>query len=328
MTTYLLRRLSYGAILVALISVTSFIIIQLPPGDWLSAYVMSLRVQGAQINEATIEGLKRQYGLDQPPVQQYLTWMTGVFRGDFGFSFSYRRPVADLIAERLPVTLLISLLTIAVSYAIAIPIGILSATKQYSFIDYLATFIGFIGLSIPSFLVALLLMFFAYRFFGLSVGGLSSPEYIGEPMSWGKFLDILAHLPVPILVIGLSGTAPLIRILRGSLLDELKKPYVETARAKGVSERGLLLRYPVRLALNPIISTAGWLIPAVFSGQIIVSIVLGIPDMGPLLYDALKSQDTYLAGSIILILSALTVLGTFISDILLALSDPRIQIEK
>jgi peptide/nickel transport system permease protein len=328
MTTYLLRRLSYGAILVALISVTSFIIIQLPPGDWLSAYVMSLRVQGAQINEATIEGLKRQYGLDQPPVQQYLTWMTGVFRGDFGFSFSYRRPVADLIAERLPVTLLISLLTIAVSYAIAIPIGILSATKQYSFIDYLATFIGFIGLSIPSFLVALLLMFFAYRFFGLSVGGLSSPEYIGEPMSWGKFLDILAHLPVPILVIGLSGTAPLIRILRGSLLDELKKPYVETARAKGVSERRLLLRYPVRLALNPIISTAGWLIPAVFSGQIIVSIVLGIPDMGPLLYDALKSQDTYLAGSIILILSALTVLGTFISDILLALSDPRIQIEK
>jgi peptide/nickel transport system permease protein len=328
MTTYLLRRLSYGAILVALISVTSFVIIQLPPGDWLSAYVMSLRVQGAQINESTIEGLKRQYGLDQPPLQQYLTWMTGVFRGDFGFSFSYRRPVADLIAERLPVTLLISLLTIAVSYAVAIPIGILSARKQYSFIDYLATFIGFIGLSIPSFLLALICMFFAYRFFGLSVGGLSSPEYIGEPMSWGKFLDILAHLPLPILVIGLSGTAPLIRILRGSLLDELKKPYVETARAKGVSERRLLLRYPVRLALNPIISTAGWLIPAVFSGQIIVSIVLGIPDMGPLLYDALKSQDTYLAGSIILILSALTVLGTFISDILLALSDPRIQIEK
>jgi peptide/nickel transport system permease protein len=328
MTTYLLRRLSYGAILVALISVTSFVIIQLPPGDWLSAYVMSLRVQGAQINESTIEGLKRQYGLDQPPLQQYLTWMTGVFRGDFGFSFSYRRPVADLIAERLPVTLLISLLTIAVGYAVAIPIGILSARKQYSFIDYLATFIGFIGLSIPSFLLALICMFFAYRFFGLSVGGLSSPEYIGEPMSWGKFLDILAHLPLPILVIGLSGTAPLIRILRGSLLDELKKPYVETARAKGVSERRLLLRYPVRLALNPIISTAGWLIPAVFSGQIIVSIVLGIPDMGPLLYDALKSQDTYLAGSIILILSALTVLGTFISDILLALSDPRIQIEK
>lgn len=327
MTQYLLRRLGYGLFLLVLISVASFVIIQLPPGDWLTSYVAMLRSQGAQINDEVIEGLRRQYGLGLPPVQQYFKWVTGLLTGDFGFSFAFNRPVVDLIAERLPITLLISGLTILVTYALAIPIGILSATRQYSFFDYLATFIGFIGLAIPNFLVALILMFFAYRFFGLSVGGLSSPEFIGEPLSWAKARDVAAHLPLPIAILALSGTAPLIRVLRGSLLDELGRPYVETALTKGLPARRALLKYPVRVALNPIISTAGWLIPAVFSGQVIVSIVLNIPDMGPLLYDALISQDTYLAGSIVMILSALTVLGTLVSDLLLATLDPRIRME-
>lgn len=327
MTQYLLRRVAYGALLLVLISVASFVIIQLPPGDWLTSYVAMLRSQGAQINEEVIEGLRQQYGFGESLVQQYFKWAGGLLTGNLGFSFAFSRPVADLIAERLPVTLLLSGLTIAVTYALAIPIGILSATRQYSLFDYLATLIGFIGLAIPNFLIALILMFFAYRFFGLSVGGLSSPEFIGEPWSWAKTWDFLAHLPLPVAILALSGTAPLIRILRGSLLDELGRPYVEAARTKGLPPHRVLLKYPVRVALNPIVSTAGWLIPAVFSGQVIVSIVLGIPDMGPLLYDALISQDTYLAGSIVMILAALTVLGTLLSDLLLAVLDPRIRME-
>ena len=328
MTQYLVRRLAFGVLLIALLSVVSFVLIQLPPGDWLSNYLATLRAQGAQVNEEIIEGLKQQYGLGLPLTQQYAKWVSGIFRGNFGFSFSYGRPVADLIAERLPVTLLLSFLTISVTYALAIPIGILSATRQYSVWDYLATFVGFIGLSVPNFLIALILMFFSYKYLGLSLGGLVSPQYLGEPMSPAKFWDMAAHLPLPVLIIALSGTAPLIRILRGSLLDELQRPYVETARAKGVPAHRVLWKYPVRVALNPIISTAGWLIPAVFSGQVIVSIVLGIPDMGPLLYNALIRQDTYLAGSIVLILSVLTVVGTLVSDVLLAVFDPRIRMEK
>ncbi len=328
MTRYLLRRLAYGVLLLLVISVVAFVIIQLPPGDWLTSYVAQLRTQGADINQSIIDGLKQQYGLGEPLTVQYLKWMAGILHGNFGFSFSYNQPVTQLVLERLPVTLLISGMAIVVTYALAIPIGIVSATRQYSVWDYLATFIGFIGLSVPSFLIALILMFAAYRYFGLSVGGLTSPRYIGEPLSWAKFWDLAAHLPLPILIIALSGTAPLIRILRGSLLDELEKPYVDTARAKGLQERQVLLKYPVRVALNPIVSTAGWLIPAVFSGQVIVSIVMGIPDMGPLLYNALLRQDTYLAGSVVLILSALTILGTLLSDVLLAALDPRIRLEK
>ncbi|WP_425145151.1 ABC transporter permease [Deinococcus sp.] len=328
MVRYLGRRLLYGLLLVALISVVAFILIQLPPGDWLTSYVAWMRSQGTQIDDAVIAGLKHQYGLDQSLVSQYFTWVGGILHGDLGFSFSYNKSVSVVILDRLPITLMISLLTIITTYAVAIPIGILSATRQYSFVDYAASFVGFIGLSVPSFLIALILMFLAYRYFGLSVGGLNSPGYIGEPLSWGKFLDTLAHLPLPILVLALSGTAPLIRILRGSLLDELQKPYVDTARAKGMSERTLLWRYPVRIALNPIVSTIGWLIPAVFSGQVIVSIVMGIPDMGPLLYNALIRQDTFLAGSIVLILSVLTIIGTLVSDVALMFLDPRIRLEK
>lgn len=328
MIRYLGRRFLYGIVLIALISVVAFVLIQLPPGDWLTSYVASLRVQGAQISDAAIAALKHQYGFDQPMVGQYFHWINGILHGNFGFSFSYGLPVATIIAQRLPITLLISTLTIITTYAIAIPIGMLSATRQYSVFDYAASFIGFIGLSVPSFLVALILMFLAYRYFGLSIGGLNSPRFIGEPLTWGKFLDTASHLPLPVLIISLSGTAPLIRILRGSLLDELQKPYVDTARAKGMTERSLLWRYPVRVALNPIISTIGWLIPAVFSGQVIVSIVMGIPDMGPLLYNALIRQDTFLAGSIVLILSVLTIIGTLVSDVALMLIDPRIRLEK
>lgn len=328
MTQYILRRFIFIAIVMALVSIVSFIIIQLPPGDWLSAYVAALRVQGAEINDDVIAGLKQQYGLDQPPIQQYLTWVSGLPRGDFGFSFSYSRPVSDLIAERLPMTLVISLLTVVVTYLIAIPIGIYSATHQYSPLDYVFTFLGFIGLSMPGFLLALILMFVAYRYFGLSIGGLNSPEFLGAPMSWAKFVDTLLRLPIPVLIISLAGTTGLIRVLRGTLLDELRKPYVDTARAKGLKERVLLYRYPVRIAINPIISTIGWLLPAVFSGETIVSIVLGLPTMGPLLYEALRAQDTYLAGSIVMILSFFVLIGTLISDILLAIVDPRIRIEE
>lgn len=328
MINFTIRRFGYIIFILFLVSVVSFIIIQLPPGDWLSSYIASLRVRGATINEEIIEGLKQQYGFDQPPIFQYITWMTGLVRGDFGFSFTYSRPVIDLIGERLPLTLVISIISVLITYLISIPIGIYSATHQYSVADYTFSFLGFIGLAMPGFLLALILMFLGYRYFGLSIGGLNSPEFIGEDMSWAKFMDMLAHLPIPIIIISLSGTAGLIRILRGTLLDELRKPYVDTARAKGVPERTLLYRYPVRIAINPIISTIGWLLPGVFSGQVIVSIVLNIPTVGPLLYDALRGQDTYLAGSIVMVLSFLTLIGTLISDILLAVVDPRIRIEE
>lgn len=328
MLQFIIRRLGFIAIVLVLVSIISFIIIQLPPGDWLSAYVTALRVQGAQINEEIIEGLKIQYGLDLPPVMQYFKWITGMLKGDLGFSFTYGRPVADVIAERLPLTIWLSLITITITYAIAIPFGIYSAKHQYSFLDYTFTFLGFIGLSMPGFLLALILMFFAYKYFGLSIGGLFSPQYLGEPMSWPKFVDMLGHLPIPVLIISLSGTAGLIRVLRGTLLDEIHKPYVDTARARGLKESTLLYRYPVRIAINPLISTVGWLLPAIISGQTIIAIVLNLPTVGPLLYEALRGQDTYLAGSIVMILSLFTLIGTLISDILLAIVDPRIRIEE
>ena len=328
MLHFIVRRLGYIAILLVMVSIISFIIIQLPPGDWLSAHVAAMRVQGATINEEVIAGLKQQYGLDQPPVPQYFTWVRQLVKGNFGYSFSYSSPVKDLIVERLPATLGISLLTILVTYLLAIPIGIYSATHQYAPGDYIFSFLGFIGLSVPSFLLALILMFAGYKYFDLSVGGLYSPKFIGEPWTNAKFVDMLEHLPIPVLIIGLSGTAGLMRVLRGTLLDEIHRPYVDTARAKGLRESVLLYRYPVRIAINPLISTVGWLLPAMFSGQVIVSIVLNLPTEGPLLYEALRAQDTYLAGSIVMILSFFTLVGTLISDILLAIVDPRIRIEE
>jgi len=327
MFSYIIRRFIYMVVLLIAVSIISFIIIQLPPGDWLTTYVASLEVTGQKINEAQVASLKKQYGLDQPPIAQYFKWITNMARGNFGFSFSYNKPVSALLRERLPVTILLSMFTILLTYLIAIPIGIYSATQQYSFLDYVFMVIGFIGLAIPGFLFALILMYFFHKYFGLSIGGLFSAKYIGAPWSLGKLLDMIKHLPIPFMVIGSAGTAGLIRVMRGCLLDELKKPYVTTARAKGVAERTLLFRYPVRVAITPIISTIGWTLPAIFSGETVVSIVLNLPTTGPLLYNALISQDMYLAGSIVMLLTSLTLIGTFISDILLVVADPRIQLE-
>lgn len=316
-------------IILFLLSVVAFVIIQLPPGDYLTSYVMQLQLTGTKVSEAEIASLKKQYGLDLSVYEQYFKWVWGMLHGDFGRSFQYgERLVSELIGERLLLTITISLLTLIFTYAVAIPIGIYSATHQYSVGDYTSTVIGFAGLATPNFLLALILMFFFYKYFGLSVGGLFSREYVTALWSLGKFVDMLKHLPIPIIVIGTAGTAGLIRVMRGCLLDELRKQYVITARAKGVSERVLLFKYPVKVAINPIISTIGWILPAIISGETITAIVLNLPTTGPLLFRALLVQDMYLAGSTIMLLCFLTVIGTLISDILLVWVDPRIRYEK
>jgi len=328
MLAYIIRRFIYMAIILLLVSITAFVIIQLPSGDWLTSYIAQLKVGGQEIDESQVASLKKQYGLDLPIYLQYFKWTWDMLHGNFGRSFSYDKPVSKLIAERLPLTMAISLFALIFTYVIAVPVGIYSATHQYSVEDYTFTVIGFVGLAIPNFLFALILMFLFYRYFGLSVGGLWSVEYMGEAWSIAKFIDMLKHLPIPIIVIGTAGTAGLIRIMRGCLLDELKKQYVITARAKGISERTLLFKYPVRIAINPIVSTIGWTLPAIVSGETITAIVLGLPTTGPLLFQALLSQDMYLAGSTIMFLTLLTVVGTFISDVLLVWIDPRIRYEK
>ena len=328
MLFYIIRRFFYMFVILLALSVVSFVIIQLPPGDYLSTYIAQLRASGQTTSEAEIASLERQYGLDLPIYFQYFKWMWNMLHGDFGRSFSWSMPVSKLIAERLPLTVLISMLSFGFVFAVAIPIGIYSAIRQYSFGDYAFTIIGFAGLAIPNFLFALVLMYFFYMYFGFSAGGLFSVQYIDAAWNLDKFVDMLKHLPIPIIVIGTAGTAGLIRVMRGCLLDELRKQYVITARAKGVAERTLLFKYPIRVAINPIISTIGWMLPAIVSGETITAIVLNIPTMGPLLFGALSSQDMYLAGSTVMFLAFLTVIGTFISDILLVLVDPRISYEK
>lgn len=325
MKAYIIRRILYMVVLLLLMSIISFVIIQLPPGDYLSAYIAQLRMSGQELNEAQIASLIKQYGLDLPVYQQYFKWMWNILHGDFGRSFQWNRPVSDLLGERLPLTMAISLFSFALTYLIAIPIGIYSATHQYSLFDYFFTVLGFIGLAIPNFLFAMILVYLFYRFFNISPLGLFSPAFADAPWSWAKFIDMINHMWVPIIAIGTAGTAGIIRTMRGCLLDELNKPYVITARAKGLPERKLFFKYPVRLAVNPIISTIGWILPGIFSGETITAITLMLPTVGPLLHEALMTQDMYLAGSIVLILSFLTVLGTFVSDILLALVDPRIR---
>lgn len=326
MLAYFVRRLLYMVPTLIAISVVSFFIIQLPPGDYLSTLVANLAAQGDQIDGARLAALRDRYGLDQPIWVQYWKWITGiVFYGDFGHSFEWNRPVSQLIWQRLGLTFVLSFSTLIFTWAISLPTGIFSAVRKYSLGDYVATFLGFVGLAIPNFLLALVLMYVSFKYFNQSVGGLFSPQYIEAPWSWNKVVDLLAHLWVPMIVLGTAGTAGLIRIMRANLLDELHKPYVETARAKGLSERRLLLKYPVRVALNPFVSTVGWVLPDLVSGAAIVSIVLSLPTTGPLLLRALNSQDMYLAGSFIMMLSVLTVVGTFISDLLLAWLDPRIR---
>jgi peptide/nickel transport system permease protein len=310
-----------------MVSIVSFIIIQLPPGDYLTSYVAQLRQQGDIVDEAELKMLEERYGLGQPIYVQYWRWITGVLQGDFGMSLEWRVPVADLIGQRLLLTFLVSFSTLMFQWIVALPIGVLSATRQYSLIDYAATFFGFLGLGVPNFMLALVLMWVAYAYFDSSVGGLFSPEFIEAPWSLARVWDMIKHLWIPLVVLGTSGTAGLIRTMRANLLDELNKPYVTTARSKGLTERKLVWKYPVRVALNPFVSTIGWSLPTLVSGTTITAVVLSLPTTGPLLLRALTSQDMYLAGSFLLMLSTLTVIGTLLSDVLLALIDPRIRLE-
>ena len=326
MLKYIVKRVLYMIPTLIGISILSFFIIQLPPGNYLTTKIAGMTEQGQTIDVATLEQLKARYGVDQPKIVQYWKWVSGiVLRGDFGQSFEWNRPVTDMIWGRLGLTFALSFITLLFIWVIAFPVGIYSAVKKYSIGDYSFTFLGFIGLAIPNFLFALTLMYIAFSKFGLSVGGLFSPKFQEAPWSWAKFIDLMQHIWIPMIVLGLSGTASLIRTMRANLMDELKKPYVETARAKGLTERKLLVKYPVRVAMNPFISTVGWILPTLVSGSTVVSIVLNLPTTGPLLLRSLQSQDMYLAGSFILLLSTLTVIGTLLSDILLAVADPRIR---
>jgi peptide/nickel transport system permease protein len=322
---YIVRRIFMLVPTVIAISVISFIIIQLPPGDYLTAYIAQMEAQGERFEEDQIEALKRQYGLDQNMVSQFFRWVGRMFQGNFGMSFKWNRPVRELIGERLLLTFLISFSTLMFTWVVALPIGVYSAIRQYSLGDYVFTFLGFVGRGTPSFMLALILMWISLSRFGFTVGGLFSLGYRNAPWSPARVLDMLQHLWVPLVVLGAGGTAGLIRIMRANLLDELHRPYVVTARAKGLKERSLLWKYPVRLALNPFVSTIGWTLPQLISGSTIVSVVLSLPTTGPLLLDSLMSQDMYLAGTFIMFLSILTVIGTSISDILLAWLDPRIR---
>jgi peptide/nickel transport system permease protein len=326
MKSYIARRFCYMLLLLLFGSMVSFLVITLPPGDYVSYYVDRISMNGASVSEEDLAGLRAFYGLDQPWYVQYFKWLTRFLQGDLGRSFNWNnQPVAQLIWERLPMTIVVAFGSLIVTYALAIPIGVYSAVKQYSLPDYLVTFFGFIGLSVPPFLLALVVMMYANSAFGISIGGLFSPQYDQAPWSPGKLWDLAVHLPVPLLVIGLGGTAHLIRTMRATLLDELRKPYVQTARAKGVEEWELLRTYPVRVALVPIVATIGWALPAIFSGSVIVGIVLNLPTIGPLLYSALTTEDLFLAASTVMISMALTLIGTFISDVLLVILDPRIQ---
>jgi peptide/nickel transport system permease protein len=328
MIQFIIKRTIMAIPTLFLISLISFLAIELPPGDYLQQYIATFEnTTGQRLQVDEIAQLKALYGLDQPLYGRYLHWITNVMRGDLGRSFQYNRPVGELLAERVPLTIVVTLLAALFSWVVAVPIGIYSAVRQYSLFDYISTTLGFVGLATPSFLLALVIMWIAFSRFGVTAMGLFSSQYLDAPWSYGKFVDLLKHLWLPMIIIGLSGTAWLIRIMRGNLLDELRKPYVITARAKGVAENRLLLKYPVRLAINPLISTMGYLLPEMFSGSTLVAIVLNLQTVGPVLLQALLAQDMYVAGSILLILGALTIVGTLLSDILLGWVDPRIRLE-
>lgn len=323
---YIVKRLGWGVLVLIFVSFFSFLVIQLPPGDYITVYLAKLESQGMTVDENSMIALRKAYGFDQPFLVQYAKWASKFIQGDMGVSFMYTDRVNTIIMQRLPMTLLISMSSLLMIYLISIPVGIYSARYQYSMGDFAFAFLGFVGMAVPGFLLALIFMWVAYEGFGVSIGGLQSPYFMDQPMSWPKFIDLLKHLPVPILVISMSGTAALIRTMRASLLDELNDQYVTTARAKGLKEKKLIYKYPVRAALNPVISSGGWLLPQLFSGSTVASIVLGLPTIGPLLYRALLGQDMYLAAGCIMILSGLTIIGLLISDIILALTDPRIRL--
>lgn len=326
MLAYVIRRTIYMLITLVMVSVLAFAIIQLPPGDYLSSMVAGMSAEGVQVDEKFVEAMRERYGLGEPLYAQYWKWISNiVLHGDFGQSFEWNRPVSTLIYERMGLTFLLSLATLLFIWAVAFPIGIYSAIRKNSVGAHLATLVGFVGLAIPNFMIALIFMYLSFRYFGQSVGGLFSPQFESAPWTLAKVGDLIAHLWIPIIVLGTAGTATLIRIMRANLLDELNKPYVVTQRAMGHPEHVLLLKYPVRVALNPFVSTVGWVLPTLVSGATITAIVLNLPMAGPMLLRSLLTQDMYLAGAFILLLSVLTIIGTLISDILLALLDPRIR---
>jgi peptide/nickel transport system permease protein len=324
---FLSRRLILALFTCVMISILTFIIIRLPPGDFVDAYIANLAASGSTVSAEEANALRREYGLDRSVLVQYGFWISRVLHGDLGVSMMWRRPVTEVIGDRLWLTMVVSFAALFLTWIIALPIGIYSAVRQYSVGDYIATTLGFIGLAIPNFLLALILMYAGFRYFGLAIGGLFSAEYAEAPWSWAKAWDLAKHVPLPACVLALAGTAQLIRIMRANLLDELRKPYVVTARAKGISETRLLLKYPVRAALNPFASAIAYLFPYLVSGSIVVSLVLGLPTVGPLLLQALVAQDMFLAGSIVLLLGILTVIGTLVSDLLLMWIEPRIRLQ-
>ena len=328
MLAFIAKRLLWMLPFLVAISFLSFVLIQLPPGDYVTTYIATLAASNEVVDQNTAADLRNRFGLDQPMIVQYWKWISNVvFRGDFGISFEWQQPVSELIWERMALTLLLTFSALLVTWGVALPVGVFSAVKKYSIGDYVVTFMSFVGLAIPSFLLALVLMYVAAVHFGQSVGGLFSEQYLTAPWSIAKVIDLLEHLWIPVVILAVSGTASLIRVMRANLLDEVHKPYVTTARAKGLSEFHLLVKYPLRLALNPFISTIAWLLPNLVSGSIIVAIVMSLPTAGPLLLQSLMSQDMYLAGAFILLICALTVIGSLVSDILLALVDPRIRLE-
>ena len=328
MFRFILWRMVWMLPFLLAISFISFVLIQLPPGDYVTTYIATLAASNEIVDQNTAADLRARFGLDQPMIVQYWKWITNiVLYGDFGLSFEWQQPVSELIWERMSLTLVLTFSTLLLTWGIALPIGVFSAVKKYSIGDYVVTFFSFLGLAVPSFLLALVLMYFAAVEFGQSVGGLFSEQYQNAPWNFDKFIDFLQHLWIPVVILGVSGTASLIRVMRANMLDELNKPYVTTARAKGLSEFALLVKYPLRVALNPFISTIAWLLPNLVSGSIIVAIVLSLPTAGPMLLQSLMSQDMYLAGAFVLLICALTLMGSLVSDILLALVDPRIRLE-
>lgn len=322
---YILKRILWMVPFLFAVSVVAFLLIQAPPGDYLTTYIAKLGESNEVLDQASVDNLRARFGLDQPLYVQYFKWVSNLVQGDFGMSFEWRQPVSDLVWERMGLTMMLSFSTLLFTWAVALPIGIYSAVRKYSIGDYVVTTLGFIGLATPNFLLALVLMYIGVVHFGADVGGLFSSEYQNAPWSWAKFVDLMKHLWLPVVVLGTGATASLIRVMRANLLDELHKPYVDTARAKGLSEFALLMKYPVRVALNPFISTIGWVLPNLVSGAVVTAIVLSLPTAGPLMLQALLSQDMYLAGAFVLLLSSLTVIGMLISDILLVLLDPRVR---
>lgn len=328
MLVYILKRVLWMIPSLFAVSFLAFVLIQLPPGDFVTNYIATLAASNEVVDQNAAAALRERFGLDDPMIVQYGKWIWGILsRGDFGISFEWQQPVSGLIWERMMLTLILTLSTLIATWAIALPIGVYSAVRKYSIGDYLFTLISFLGLAIPSFLLALVLMYVAVVVWGQDVGGLFSEQYQNAPWSWEKVLDLAAHLWIPVIILAISGTASLIRVMRANMLDEIHKPYVTTARAKGLSEFQLLVKYPVRIALNPFISTISWLLPNLISGSIVVAIVLNLPTAAPLLLQSLMSQDMYLAGAFVLLICALTLIGSLISDILLALVDPRIRLE-